>query len=48
MLGYCLVCEKLVPIRPGPFRWGSRERYWLPVAHEKPDGGNCPGDKKGI
>lgn len=47
-LGYCKTCDKLVSIRPGPYRWGSRERYWLPVEHEDADGKRCPGVKRGL
>ena len=47
-LGYCPVCEKLVPIRQGPQKWGSRERAWYPHEHNAPDGGRCDGYKKEI
>lgn len=45
-LGYCKLCERLVPIKPGPQKWGSRERQWFPVDHDGPDGQPCPGDKR--
>jgi hypothetical protein len=32
-LGYCMVCETLRSIRPGPQKWGSRERAWYPNTH---------------
>jgi len=48
-LGYCLVCEKLVPIRPGDYRGLGRQRLWYPVTHVKPDGVTlCEGSSKGI
>ncbi len=48
-LGYCKVCDKLVPLKVGPQKPGSRERYWYPYPHEKPEVGTpCPGEKKGI
>ena len=48
-LGYCKVCDKLTPIRPGEQKWGSRERLWYPVAHEGPDGKPClDGPKRGL
>lgn len=37
-LGYCPKCDKLVSIRPGPQRWGSRECPWYPVQHDGCDG----------
>lgn len=40
-LGYCMECTKLVSIRPGPQKWGSRECAWFPIAHDKPEGGQC-------
>ncbi len=45
-LGYCKTCDKLVPILPGPQKWGTRERTWYPVQHERPEGGDCPGRKR--
>ena len=47
-LGYCKVCDKLVPIKPGPQKWGTRERTWYPVAHDGEDGKLCKGDKKSL
>lgn len=46
-LGYCLSCAKLVAIKPGPQKYGSRERYWCPVEHDA-DGKPCAGAKRGI
>lgn len=36
MLGYCMSCETLRSIRPGPQKWGSRERRWFPIPHDAP------------
>lgn len=47
-MGYCKKCDKLVFIRPGEFKFGSRERYYYPLSHDKPDGGPCDGDKRAI
>lgn len=47
-LGICASCEKLVAIRPGPQRWGTRERTWYPIPHEDSDGKPCKGDKRGL
>jgi hypothetical protein len=33
VLGYCMICDKLVPLRRGPQKWGSRERAWFPIDH---------------
>jgi hypothetical protein len=46
-LGYCPACDKLVPITPGPQRWGSREREWRTAEHETPEGVRC-GNKKSL
>ena len=46
-LGYCRACEKLVPIKPGPYKLGSRERYWYPHPHDTPEGKPCE-VKRGI
>lgn len=46
-MGYCAVCDRLVFIKPGPQKWGSRERTWYPVEHED-KGVPCPGTKKGL
>jgi hypothetical protein len=32
-LGYCMYCETLRTIRPGPQKWGSRECDWYPTTH---------------
>lgn len=40
-LGYCMKCEKLVAIRPGSQKWGSRQVAWYPIAHDRPDGAPC-------
>lgn len=32
-LGYCRVCDKLLSIRPGGQKWGSREVNWYPTSH---------------
>ena len=49
-LGYCMVCDTLWTIRPGPQKWGSRECDWFPQPHwvrihlgcgEIVDGDNC-------
>lgn len=45
-LGYCHGCERLVPIKPGPQKWGSRECAWRPLPHDHPDGGSCDGAKR--
>jgi len=48
-LGYCKLCDKLVSIRKGPQKWGSRECLWYPVPHEDPHTGKpCDGVKRGI
>ena len=47
-LGYCKLCDKLVTIRPGSPKWGSRERQWLPIFHDTPDGQPCAGDKRAL
>jgi len=48
-LGYCRVCERLVPIRPKGYKYaGGRERLWYPVEHADQEGKPCDGDKKGI
>lgn len=48
-LGYCKVCDRLLAITQGPFKFpGSRERAWYPVDHDGPDGRPCPGRKRGI
>jgi hypothetical protein len=49
-LGYCMVedCQKLVSIKPGPQKWGSRECAWFPIRHDKPSGAPCDGHKKEI
>lgn len=47
-LGYCDVCDRLVSIRPGPQKWGSRERQWFPIPHDNQEGKLCPGDKKAL
>jgi hypothetical protein len=49
VLGYCMVCQRLVPIRPVAQRWGSREREWAPFPHDDPDKpGMCVGTNKTI
>jgi hypothetical protein len=49
VLGYCMVCEKLVNIRPGSQEWGSRKCHWYPIPHDDPKTGEaCGGDKKEI
>lgn len=35
-LGYCMSCDTLRTIRPGPQKWGSRECEWFPVQHTAP------------
>lgn len=52
-LGYCPACDKLVAIRKGPPRWGSRECDWYPVTHDVPTEESttptrCNGDKRAI
>jgi len=47
-LGYCRMCERLVAIKPGPHKPGSRERWWFPWPHDDQDGRPCPGSKRGI
>ena len=48
-LGYCKLCDKLVPITPAGWKHsGSRERWWYPVEHDEPGGKPCAGHKKGI
>lgn len=48
-LGYCMTCDKLVPIRAGEQKWGSRECEWYPITHDAPDGKPCTdGPKKPI
>lgn len=46
-LGYCMVCEKLVSIRPGEVLAG-RARAWYPITHDNPEGRPCAGDRKAI
>lgn len=47
--GYCRVCEKRVPIRPGEVRkqpqrqYESRQRNWYPCEHLGLDGKVCSG-----
>lgn len=48
MLGYCMDCHKLVSIRKGAQRWGSREHDYYPITHDTLDGARCTGDKKAI
>lgn len=47
-MGYCAVCDRLVAIRPGPQKWGTRERQWFPVEHAAPSGERCPGVKRSL
>lgn len=48
-LGICLICDRLVTIRPAGFKWaGDRQREWFPIFHDGNDGKPCPGTKKGI
>jgi hypothetical protein len=44
-LGWCPACDKLVAIRPGPQKWGSREREWHTVDHDTPEGKRCQNKK---
>lgn len=48
VLAYCLACDKLVPVRPGEYKLGSRERRYYPLEHDAPDGKRCEGTKRGI
>ncbi len=46
-LGLCPVCEKLVAIRPKPgTATHGRQAAWVPVYHDHPQGGFCPGSRK--
>lgn len=47
-LGYCPKCDKLVPIKPGPQKWGSREREWIVQPHNKPNDGPLCDNKKNL
>lgn len=44
-LGYCPTCDRLVTITPGTQKWGTREREWRTVEHERDDGKRCPNRK---
>ncbi len=50
--GYCKApdCERYVALVPKGYKnETSRERWWFPVDHDKPDGSPCVvGPKKGI
>lgn len=49
VLGYCMTCAKLVPIRKGGQKWGSRQAAWFPQEHENPTtGARCDGTKREI
>lgn len=48
VLAYCLVCDRLVNVTPGPYKWGTRERKWLPIDHDDQSGKRCPGANRGI
>lgn len=49
VLGYCRVCEKLVPLKQGEYRYaGGKERVWYPREHEDEQGRPCGGEKKGL
>jgi len=49
-LGYCPVCEKLVPIRPtvplDRSKWPAMD--WKPEPHDAPTGEACPGFRRVI
>lgn len=48
-MGWCPVCDRLVFIRPGPYKLLSRERLWIPIDHENQEGRRCEGsNKRGI
>lgn len=50
-LGYCLVCDRLVPIVSGDFKNNGTvppQRWWRPVYHNDNDGFPCPGMKRPI
>lgn len=47
MLGYCVVCEKLVPIRRAGRGWDYQIKYF-PHEHDRPTGGRCDGTKREI
>lgn len=32
-LGWCMLCDKIVAIKPGSQKWGSRECAWFPIPH---------------
>lgn len=47
-MGWCKTCDRLVFIKPGPQKWGSRERRWFPVDHDDEKGQPCPGTKRDL
>lgn len=47
-LGICPACDRLVTIRPGAQKWGSRERRWLAAEHEDDQGKRCTGAGKDV
>ncbi len=48
VLGYCRVCDRLVPLKQGKHKGEGRERWWWPVEHDTPEGKPCEGVKRGI
>lgn len=48
MLGYCMLCGLLKPIRPGRSTTFERRVDYYPVQHDGPDDKPCDGHKKAI